>query len=327
MQALYSDLSQITVLIVDDTAVNRRVAMFALTGCTVLEASDGDEAINLLDSHDDIDVVLLDIMMPRVSGYEVCRYIKDHPRWRMIPVIMLTALNDVDSRVAALQAGADDFISKPFDELELRARVMNSARAKHFSDQLEDTKDILFALANMVEVKDHFTNDHLHRLEKITSQFCDLLGMAVKDQEIVRYGGILHDIGKVGISDTILLKPSRLTPEEFDVVKTHTLIGFNIIQPLRMGKMVGPIVRGHHEYWNGEGYPDGLKGEDIPLGARIIGICDVFDALTSDRPYRKRILVEDTLWYLKDRSGVQFDPDLVHVFVDLIENNMSASSA
>lgn len=315
MQTSYLDLSHVTVLIVDDTAINRRVAMFALTGCTVFEASDGDEALKMLEQHDDIDVILLDIMMPRISGYEVCRYIKNHPRWRMIPVIMLTALNDVESRVAALQAGADDFISKPFDDIELRARVANSARAKHFSDQLEDTKDILFALANMVEVKDHYTNDHLHRLENITTLFCGLLGLAEKDSEIVRYGGILHDIGKVGISDTILLKPGRLTPEEFEVVKTHTLIGFNIIKPLRMGKLVGPIVRGHHEYWNGEGYPDGLEGEDIPLGARIIGICDVFDALTSDRPYRKRISVEDALWYLKDRSGMQFDPDLVHTFV------------
>ena len=321
MQTTYSDLSHITVLIVDDTAVNRRVAMFALTGCTVVEASDGDEALKKLEAYDDIDVILLDIMMPRVSGYEVCRYIKNHPRWRMIPVIMLTALNDLESRVAALEAGADDFISKPFDEVELRARVISSARAKRFSDQLEDTTDILFALANLVEVKDHYTNDHLHRLETITTGFCTMLGLSERDQDIVRYGGILHDIGKVGISDTILLKPGRLTPDEFEVVKTHTLIGFNIIQPLRMGKLVGPIVRGHHEYWNGEGYPDGLQGENIPLGARIIGICDVYDALTSDRPYRKRISKEETLWYLKDRSGVQFDPGLVQVFTQLITEN------
>lgn len=321
MQTTYSDLSHITVLIVDDTAVNRRVAMFALTGCTVVEASDGDEALQKLEAYDDIDVILLDIMMPRVSGYEVCRYIKNHPRWRMIPVIMLTALNDLESRVKALEAGADDFISKPFDEVELRARVISSARAKRFSDQLEDTKDILFALANLVEVKDHYTNDHLHRLETITTGFCTMLGLSERDQDIVRYGGILHDIGKVGISDTILLKPGRLTPDEFEVVKTHTLIGFNIIQPLRMGKLVGPIVRGHHEHWNGEGYPDGLQGENIPLGARIIGICDVFDALTSDRPYRKRISVEETLWYLKDRSGAQFDPGLVQVFTQLITEN------
>lgn len=321
MLTSHSDLSHVTVLIVDDMAVNRKVAMFALTGCTVLEAPDGDQALKMLATHEEIDVILLDIMMPHISGYEVCRYIKNHPRWRMIPVIMLTALNDVESRVAALQAGADDFISKPFDDVELRARVHTSARAKHFSDQLEDTKDILIALANMVEVKDHYTNDHLHRLEKITNRFCNALGLTEQEHEIIRYGGLLHDIGKVGISDTILLKPGRLTPEEFDVVKTHTLIGYSIVQPLRMGKMVGPIVRGHHEYWNGEGYPDGLKDLEIPVGARIIGICDVFDALTSDRPYRQRISLEDTLWYLKDRAGVQFDPELARIFIDMIERD------
>jgi putative two-component system response regulator len=321
MQNSRAVLGKITVLIVDDTAVNRKVVSYALSECNLLEAADGESALGLLETHqDEIDVILLDIMMPRISGFEICQKIKAHPRWRMIPVIMLTVLTDVESRVNALQAGADDFISKPFDVVELSARVYNSARVKYYNDQLEDTKSILYTLASMVECKDPYTNDHLQRLEKITVSFCNLLGLSPEEQEIVRYAGMLHDIGKVGISDTILLKPGRLTPEEYEIVKTHTLIGYNIVKSLRMGKQLGPIVRGHHERWNGEGYPDGLKETEIPLGARIIGICDVFDALTSDRPYRKSISYLDALWYIQNQSGLHFDPDLVCVFNRLIQD-------
>ncbi len=312
-------LGKITVMVVDDTEVNRKVAAMSLKECEVLEAPNGQRALELLQMHEEIDVVLLDVMMPGVSGYEICRQIKSHPLWRLIPVIMLTALNNVEDRVSALQAGADDFISKPYDLIELRARVYNSAKAKRYNDQLEETKNILFTLANMVENKDAYTNGHLQRIEHLTEEFSARLGLSPHDQEVVRYGGLLHDIGKVGITDTILLKPGRLTVEEFAIMQKHSEIGFNIVNSLRMGKQVGPIVRGHHERWNSLGYPDGLKGEEIPLGARIIGICDVFDALTTPRPYRQKISHAEALKYIQNQSGVHFDPELVSVFVPMIQ--------
>jgi putative two-component system response regulator len=313
------DLYQITVLIVDDDSINRIVASTALKQCTLLEAKNGQMALDVLAEHDEIDVVLLDVMMPGIDGYEICKRIKANPRWRFIPVIMLTALNDVESRVSALSAGADDFISKPFNILELRARVYTSARAKRYFDQLEDTKNILFTLANVVESKDAYTNGHLQRIADMTNTFCRALHLSPREEQFIHYGGLLHDIGKVAISDAILTKPARLSAAEFEIIKTHPVIGSNIVSSLRMGKQVSPIVRGHHERWNGTGYPDQLKGEEIPLGARVIGICDVFDALTTDRPYRQKITHREALAYIQEQAGIHFDAHLVTVFGEFMK--------
>ena len=318
MASEWYDLDQITVLIVDDDTINRLVAATALKQCTLLEAKSGKMALEVLAMHDEIDVILLDVMMPEVDGYEICRRIKANPRWRMIPVIMLTALHDVDSRVTALSAGADDFISKPFNIIELRVRVYTSARAKRYNEQLEDTRNILFTLANVVESKDAYTNGHLQRIADLTGTFCKALHLSPREEQTIHYGGLLHDIGKVAISDTILLKPARLTVAEFEIIKTHPVIGSNIVSTLRMGKLVGPIVRGHHEHWDGMGYPDQLKGEEIPLGARIIGICDVFDALTTERPYRQSITRQEALIYIQEQAGLHFDPKLVGVFSEFM---------
>jgi putative two-component system response regulator len=311
------DLGLVTILIADDNTVNRRVVSSAFAGYNVLEAVDGEAALELLHEHSEIDVILMDVMMPGLNGFETCQIIKEHPRWRFIPVIMLTSLNDVESRVEALQVGADDFISKPFSIVELRARVNTSARAKRYYDQLENTENILVTLANVVEGKDSYTNGHLQRIEKMTRLFCEKLDLTEQEKQIICYGGLLHDIGKVAVSDLILLKPDKLTPEEFETIKTHTIAGFNIVSSLKTGKQVGPIVRGHHERWNGEGYPDGLYGTEIPLGARIIGICDVFDALTTDRPYREKIPVQEALQFIQSQAGIHFDPDLVKIFIEL----------
>ncbi len=316
------DLDQITVLLVDDNSINRVVASTALKPCTLLEAKNGEGALELLAAHDEIDVILLDVMMPGIDGFEICRRIKANPRWRLIPVIMLTALNDVDSRVTALSAGADDFMSKPFNIAELRARVVTSARAKRYNDQLEDTRNILFTLANVVESKDAYTKGHLQRIADMTDAFCKALNLPEREQQVVHFGGLLHDIGKVAISDAILLKPARLNEAEFSIIKIHSEVGANIVSSLRMGRQVAPIVRGHHERWNGTGYPDGLKGKDIPLGARIIGICDVFDALSTERPYRQAISQREALEYIQDRVGIHFDPEMVEVFTGFVSKTI-----
>jgi putative two-component system response regulator len=313
-------LDRITVLIVDDTNTNRKVAAYALGDCNILEAENGEKGLELVRSNPDIDVILLDVMMPGMSGYEVCQTIKAHPRWRLIPVVMLTGLDGVESRVNALHSGADDFITRPCEVVELRARVYNSARVKRYNEQLEDTDTILFTLANVVEGKDGYTNGHLQRIEKLTESFCRRLGLSEQAQKIVRYGGLLHDIGKITVHDSILNKPGKLTPEEYEAMKLHTVSGFNIVSPLRMGHQVGPIIRGHHERWDGGGYPDGLSGADIPLGARIVKICDVFDALTTDRSYRKKLPNQEALAYIRAESGAHFDPTLVPIFIQLIED-------
>ncbi len=314
------NLGKIFVLIVDDTPVNRILVKNALDFCTVLEAAESTSALDILRSRDDIDVILLDIMLPGMSGYELCQLIKTQPRWRMIPVIMLTALNSVESRVNALQSGADDFISKPYELIELQARVLSSARAKRYNERLEDTEKILFTIANIVENKDTVTNGHLQRIELLAQRFCHRLGLNTQEIEVVRYGGLLHDIGKIGIDDAILKKPGKLTPEEYKIMQQHSLIGFNLVSPLRMGSQVAPVVRAHHERWDGLGYPDGLAGEDIPHAARIIHIVDVFDALTSERPYRQPISSDEALQYIKENSGTHFDPHLVPVFAQMIQD-------
>ncbi len=318
-----------TVLVVDDNALNRELAMDLLmdAGYLVLQAEGGEATLTLLENNHGIDVILLDVMMPGLNGYETCRRIKEHHLWRLVPVVMLTALSDVDSRVAALDAGADDFLSKPFNEEELLARVKTSARVKELHDQLEDTESILFALANVVEVKDEYTDNHLKRMAHFSERLAHLADLTPTDQRYVRFGGILHDIGKVGISDMILRKPGKLTLQEYEIIKAHTVLGEQIVQPMRFGTQVGPIVRGHHERWDGLGYPDGLSGEKIPVGARIVTICDTFDAMTSDRPYRKALSAEMAIEELRKHAGTQFDPSLVEIFLQHLDEIYQSDEA
>ena len=332
LEALHHIKPHFTILVVDDNLLNRELATELLMGegYQVAEAESGEEALSILESRE-VDTILLDVMMPGIGGYETCRRIKAHPYWRLIPVVMLTALADVDSRIKSLEAGADDFISKPFNESELLARVKSSTHVKNLHDQLEDTEKILFTLANVVEIKDQYTDRHLQRMARFAEDLARLNGLDAVGQRDLRYAGILHDIGKVGISDTILRKPTKLTTAEFDVIKTHTILGHKIVRPLRFGNTVGPMVRGHHERWDGSGYPDGLSGEAIPLGARIVAVCDAYDAMTSDRPYRKALNPEIALAELQQQAGSQFDPHLVEIFTlhlkELFEEGLPNHSA
>jgi putative two-component system response regulator len=312
-----SMLGASTVLVVDDNALNRELANVLLSdaGYQVIECEDGLGALQALEDSD-VDVVLLDVMMPGMDGYETCRRIKSRPMHSLLPVVMLTALADVPSRVAALQAGADDFICKPFDESELLARVRASAGVKRLLDHLESTEGILFAMANLVETKDAYTDEHLKRMAHFSERMASIMGLTPMEQLAMRYAGILHDIGKVGISDMVLGKPSRLTPEEYEAVKLHSVLGDQIVRPLRLGDAIAPIVRGHHERWDGKGYPDGLVGEAIPIGARIVCVADTFDAMTSDRPYRAALPREDAVEELRKHAGTQFDPGIVDLFIN-----------
>lgn len=265
------------------------------------------------------DLVLLDVMMPGISGFEVCRCLKSDKRTQLTPVVILTALQDFQSKIQGLEVGADDFLSKPFNLTELLTRVRNLLRVKHLTDQLERTESVIFALARAVEAKDFYTKEHLQRIANYAERMAQALKLDSGEMLAIRYGGILHDIGKIGISEAILRKPGSLTEEEWLEIKKHPIIGESIIQPMRFANKVGPIVRGHHERWDGKGYPDGIKEKNIPLGARIVALVDSYDAMTTDRPYRKALSAEKACKQIEQDAGTKFDPELADVFLKLLK--------
>lgn len=281
-------VSSAGILVVDDMPDNRTVLERLLTaqGYRVQTACDGLSALQSLD-HFSPDLILLDVQMPGLDGFEVCRLIKDHPATRLTPVVLITGLANRQSRIRGIEAGADDFIHKPFDVGELTARVSSLLRLKRYTDDLESAESLITSLALTVEARDAYTNGHCQRLAEYASQLAGTLGLTEVEGQALRRGGYLHDLGKIGIPDSILLKPGALTPAEYEVMKQHTVIGDTLCGNLRSLALVRPIVRHHHERLDGSGYPDGLRGHEIPLLAQIIGIVDAYDAITTDRPYRK----------------------------------------
>jgi len=308
------------ILVVDDEPANVDLVQSYLKANSykVIKAYSGEEALKKAFA-DPPDLILLDVMMPGISGFEICRRLKSDNRTQLIPVILLTALQDFQSKIQGLEAGADEFLSKPFNLTELLTRVRNLLRIKRLTDQLEQTESVIFALARAVEAKDSYTKEHILRI----ANYAERLGRALnlESQEIlaIRYGGILHDIGKIGVSEAILRKPGPLTEQEWLEIRKHPIIGESIIQPMRFANKVGPIVRGHHERWDGKGYPDGLKEKAIPLGARIVALVDSYDAMTTDRPYRKALSVKRACREIEQDAGSKFDPELVPIFLKLLK--------
>jgi len=308
------------VLVVDDLATNRAMvkALLQPLEFNVLEAADGEEALGLLATHE-VDAVLLDIMMPGIDGYETCRRIRNDLHLELLPVIMLTALGDTDNVVAGMDAGATDYVSKPFNSIELAARIKAAIDHKHLTDRLDDTESVLFALARMVEAKDETTGDHCDRLSHMTQVFGKSLGLAYDELEHLRRGGVLHDIGKLGIPDSILLKEGKLDDDEWVIMRQHTVIGEQLCSSLKTMRGTVSIIRSHHEKWNGSGYPDGLHREEIPLLARIFQIVDVYDALTSERPYKKAFSNEKAMAILAEEASKGFwDPELIAEFLNIV---------
>ena len=305
------------VLVVDDSAANRELIEACLAGvdCDVRLAEDGLSALKAVELSPP-DLVLLDVQMPTMDGYQVCRRIKADPRMRLVPVVMITALNHIDDRVKALESGADDFMSKPVERVELVARVKSALRLKSVYDRLDSAEQVIFALASAVEAKDSHTERHTQRVAEAARHMGVRLGLAEADLDALYRGGMIHDIGKIGVDDAILRKPGPLNSEEIVKMREHPMIGVNIVRPLRSGSDILPIIRHHHEWFDGRGYPDGLRGNEIPLLARIVAVCDAFDSLVNDRPYRARRSVEDAISILVGGAGRQWDPRLVTLFVD-----------
>jgi putative two-component system response regulator len=276
-----------SVLIVDDIEGNARLveSILAPDGHAVRTACGGAEALRLVRA-DPPDLLLMDVMMPHVDGYEACRTIKQDPSMRLIPVVLVTALDDTASRLRGIEAGADDFVSKPFNAHELRARVRSLLRIKRYTDDLDNAEAVIVSMALTIEARDSTTGGHCQRLAAYASALGRTLGLDEDDVSALTRGGFLHDVGKVGIPDAVLLKRGALTPDEYELIKQHTVIGDRLCGEVRWLRKVRPIVRHHHERLDGSGYPDGLSGDAIPLLAQITSVVDVFDALTSERPYR-----------------------------------------
>jgi putative two-component system response regulator len=311
------------ILIVDDDpqVASLLVRLLSREGYNVSVASNGVQALAMI-AQLPPDLVLLDVTMPGVDGFEVCRQIKSNERTALIPVTMLTALDAREHRTVGIESGADDFLTKPFDYSTLRARIRTQLRLKHLTDQLEHTESVIFTLALAVEAKDAYTEGHLRRLAFYGEHLALRLGMSPDEARAVRYGGILHDIGKIGVDEAILRKPGPLTELERHKVREHPEIGARIVAPLRFASQVAPIILAHHEFWNGQGYPLGLRGEQLPIGARIIGIVDSYDAMTTDRVYRKALTQQEAMQRLARGAGQQWDPELVQQFLELLDDGI-----
>ena len=307
------------ILVVDDAPANVDLLSRMLTreGYIVVTASDGEQALKIVEETLP-DLVLMDVVMPKMSGYEVCHRIKQKSATRLTPVVLITALSDRENRIQGINAGADDFLTKPFNELELKARARSLVRLKRYTDDLDSAESVIISLALVIEARDAYTDGHCQRLAAYATALGRALGLGSEDLAALFRGGYLHDVGKVGIPDAILLKVGRLSPSEYEQMKTHPIIGDRLCGKLRSLRQVRPIIRHHHERLDGSGYPDGLQGEAIPLLAQIMGIVDVYDAITTDRPYKPAASQERASLELMDEVSKGWrSKDLVETFIAL----------
>ncbi len=324
-----------TILIVDDEIAGLHTLESILDGqgYQIVMAQNGPEALKktreLLP-----DVILLDVMMPGMDGFEVCRQIRNDPMLAEIPIIMITALDDRKSLLLGLEAGADDYITKPYDRYELRARLLGITRLNRYRKLLNERANLevvhgkllsaydatIEGWSHAMDLRDKETEGHTLRVTKLSEKLGQIMGIKDDDLIFMRRGALLHDIGKLGVPDSILLKPDKLTAEEWKIMHQHPQYAYDMIQPIEYLRPALEIPFCHHEKWDGSGYPRGLKGEEIPLTARIFAIIDVWDALTSDRPYRPAWDKEKVMEYIKDQSGKHFDPYVVEQFVKMMEH-------
>jgi putative two-component system response regulator len=302
------------VLVVDDGAANRELIRSYLDqiDCEVREAADGPTALASIEISAP-DLVLLDVRMPKMDGYEVCRRIKATPQGRLLPVVMITGLSQTTHRIMALEAGADDFMAKPVEGAELIARVRSALRLKELYNRLDGADHVIFSLATAVEAKDAFTERHTQRVGETARLIGQRFGLPDPVLETLFRGGMVHDIGKIGVSDSILHKPGPLDPIEWPQMQAHVAIGESIVRPLRSTSELLPIIRHHHERFDGLGYPDGLRAREIPRAARIVSVCDAFDALVNDRPYRTKRSTAEAIAVLRAGAGTQWDPETVEL--------------
>ena len=321
------------VLIVDDEYIGRETLQSVLEG-EGYELEMAENGLQAIEKAKKLlpDVILLDVMMPGMTGFEVCQRIRSDPQIAEIPIIILTALDDRESLLNALKAGADDFISKPFDRYELRARLMGITRLNRYQKLIQERAKLREANAQLLaayeatiegwshalDLRDRETEGHSRRVTELTVKLAKTLGMS--DDEIIhiRRGALLHDMGKIGVPDSILHKPAKLTDEEWAIMRRHPQLAYDMLFIIEYLRPALEIPLNHHEKWDGTGYPRGLKGEEIPIVARLFAVVDVWDALTSDRPYRPAWSQDEALAYIREQSGKHFDPQVVDLFFKVV---------
>ena len=308
------------ILIVDDNPyLSESLTKLLLSfGHTVEVTHRGQDVLHRVQAHPP-DLILLDLHLPDSDGHSICAALKRDEATRLIPIVMITACDEREAQLQSIAAGADGYLPKPIDIEELDARVGALLRNKRRNDMLESAENVIFALANAVEAKDAYTQGHLQRLGTYALAIGERMGLTGAALTALRYGALLHDVGKVGIDEALLRKQVPLTPSEYRIMQQHTLIGAHIVAPLRLAALVGPIVRGHHERWDGSGYPDGLAGEAIPLGARIVAVADAYDAMTTQRPYNKIRTQQEAIVCLRSGAGIYWDSQVVAVFTACME--------
>ena len=274
------------------------------------------------------DLIISDVDMPNVNGIEFCRRVKGTAATRLVPFILITGLADRANRIAGIDAGADDFLGKPFDSQELKARVRSLLRLKRYTDELDSAESVIVSLALTVEARDPYTLGHCQRLAAYALLIGERTGASDEQLSALNRGGFLHDVGKIGIPDAVLLKPCALTSDEYEIIKRHTVIGDRLCGDLRALTLVRPIVRHHHERLDGSGYPDGLRGDAVPLLAQIIAIVDTYDAITTSRPYREALPADRAFEQLsKDAKRGLLNPDLVQILTALGPDALAAAAA
>jgi putative two-component system response regulator len=307
------------VVVIDDVEENLELISSVLDrdGYNVIGARDGEAGLDLV-LQERPDLVLTDVVMPRMNGFELCRRLKDDRETRLIPVVLVTGLAERADRIEGINAGADDFLTKPFDAHELKARVRSLVRLKRFTDDLDRADSVILSLGLTVEARDRYTMGHCERMARFAGAFGVHLGLSDEEVAALHRGGYLHDVGKVGIPDAILMKAGPLEPGERALMEKHPVIGEALCGDLRLLKPVRPIVRWHHERLDGTGYPDRLRGDEIPLLPQMMGIVDVFDALTTDRVYRIRLSWDDACDVLQHEAERGWrSPRLVDEFITL----------
>jgi putative two-component system response regulator len=317
------------VLIVDDYEANISALRQLLErqGYEVLTATNGRDALDLV-HRERPDLVLLDVVMPGVSGLDVCATLKNVAETCLTPVVLVSALQERATRLEGLEAGADDFLSKPVDPQELYARVRTLIRLKRLTDDLESAESLFLTLGRFIEARDPYTVNHCDRLAQYATALGSSLNLDPSELDALYRGAFIHDIGKIAIPDRILLKKGKLTRDEYELMKQHPVIGDDLCRTVRLLDAVRPIVRHHHERLDGRGYPDGLAGDDIPLLARIVKVVDVFDALTTDRPYRKALATDAALEIMRgDADAGWCEAALLEAFIDVLPEAIQKSVA
>jgi putative two-component system response regulator len=304
------------ILVVDDDPVVGSLLQQGLTaeGFHVTVVQDGLEALAQV-GRDQPDLILLDIELPGMQGDQVCRRLKNNHATQLVPVVMITGLCAYQNKLDAWHYGADDFLTKPFQMVEVIARCRSLLRIKRLIEERDSAEAVVFALARAVEAKSPFTHGHSERVLRYSLELADAAGIEIRQREVLKKGALLHDIGKIKIPDAILDKPGQLTEEEFDTIRAHPLTGVRIVERLTSMREALPLIRSHHERLDGKGYPDGLKGDEIPFLVRLLSVCDIYDSLSSDRPYRSSIPHDECLRIMVDNAqGGGLDLGLVRLF-------------